>query len=168
VKCETYQLADTGSVKGALPEWFERARVRPLSAEELMTALRTATGPDAYGAKSITENTEYFVRYFGEPANGQGEFQGSLAEHLFLNNASQLRALCQPRKGNLADTLLTSKAAWEEKVDRLFLSVLTRLPRPAERQRFVQHLTSDAKAAPALVEDAIWVLLSCSEFRFNR
>jgi hypothetical protein len=168
VNSETYQLADTGPVKGALPEWFERARIRPLSAEELMTALGTATGPDAYGLKSIKENNEYFVRYFGEPANGQGEFQGSLAEHLFLNNASQLRALAQPRKGNLADTLVTSKAPWEEKVDRLFLSVLSRPPRPEERQRFVEHLTSDAKATPALVEEAIWVLLSCSEFRFNR
>ncbi len=168
VSSATYQLADTGPVKGALPEWFERARIRPLSAEELMAALRTATGPDDHGTKSLKDNTEYFVRYFGASANGQGEFQGSVAEHLFLNNASQLRALCQPRKGNLADTLLTSKAPWEEKVDRLFLSVLSRLPRPEERQRFVQHLTSDAKAGSALVEEAIWVLVSCSEFRFNR
>jgi hypothetical protein len=168
VSSETYQLADTGPVKLALPEWFERARVRPLSAEELMAALRTATGPDAAGAKSIAGNVEYFTRYFGEPANGQGEFQGSVAEHLFLNNASQLRILAQPRKGNLADTLLTSKAPWDEKVDRLFLSVLSRPPRAEERERFVRHLTSDAKTTPALVEEAIWVLLSCSEFRFNR
>jgi hypothetical protein len=168
VNSETYQLADTGPVKNALPAWFERARIRPLSAEELMAALRTATGPDGAGAKAIAQNTEYFIRYFGEPTNGQGEFQGSLAEHLFLNNASQLRMLAQPRKGNLADTLLTSKAPWEEKVDRLFLSVLSRPPRTEERERFVQHLTSDAKMTPALVEEAIWVLLSCSEFRFNR
>jgi hypothetical protein len=168
VSSEAYQVGDKGQAKDALPVWFERARVRPLSAEELMTALRTATGPDAYGAKSIADNREYFVRYFGEPTNGQGEFQGSMAEHLFLNNAGQLRALCQPRKGNLADTLVTSKASWDEKVDRMFLSVLSRPPRTEERQRFVQHLTSDARATPALVEEAIWVLVSCSEFRFNR
>src|SRR5262249_53509384 len=141
---------------------------RPLSAEELMTILGTATGPDAYATKSIKENHEYFVRYFGEPTNGQGEFQGSVHEHLFLNNSGQVRALCQPRKGNLADTLIGSKAPWDEKVDRLFLSVLSRLPRPKERERFVQHLSSDEKMTPALVEEAIWVLVSCSEFRFNR
>jgi hypothetical protein len=168
VNSEAYQLADTGPVKDALPAWFERARVRPLSAEELMASLRTAVGPDAYAAKSVKENFEYFVRYFGEPTNGQGEFQSSLAEHLFLNNSPQIRAMAQQRKGNLADTLITSKAPWEERVDRLFLSVLSRPPRPEERERFVKHLASDAKMTPALVEDAIWVLLSCSEFRFNR
>jgi hypothetical protein len=168
VSSEAYQLTDKGQAKDALPVWFERARVRPLSAEELMTALGTATGPDKAGAKSIMDNREYFVRYFGEPTNGQGEFQGGMAEHLFLNNAGQLRMLCQPRKGNLADTVLASKASWDEKVDRMFLSVLSRPARAEERQRFVQHLTSDAKATPALVEEAIWVLVSCAEFRFNR
>ena len=168
VSSETYQIGDTGPEKAALPEWFARARIRPLSAEELMTILATATGPDAYGTKSVNENRDYFTRYFGEPTNGQGEFQGSLQEHLFLNNAQQIQALCRPRKGNLADILITSKDSWEAKVDRLFLSVLSRPPRADERERFVTHLSSDAKAAPALVEEAIWVLVSCSEFRFNR
>jgi Protein of unknown function (DUF1549)/Protein of unknown function (DUF1553) len=165
---ETYQLGDTGKVKDALPAWFERARVRPLSAEELMASIRTAVGPDAYALKSVNENVEYFVRYFGEATNGQGEFQSSLAEHLFLNNSGQIRAMAQPRKGNLADTLITSKAPWDEKVDQLFLSVLSRPARSEERERFVKHLSSDAKMTSPLVEDAIWVLLSCSEFRFNR
>ena len=168
VSSEAYQIADTGPEKAALPEWFARARIRPLSAEELMTVLATATGPDDYARKSTKENHEYFTRYFGEPTNGQGEFQGSLHEHLFWNNAQQIRILCQQRKGNLADTLITSKAPWEEKVDRLFLSVLSRPPRAEERERFVKHLASDSKITPALVEEAIWVLVSCSEFRFNR
>jgi hypothetical protein len=164
VSSETYQLAGTGATTEALPAWFERARVRPLSAEELMASFRVATASDA---KVGGDFTEYMVRYFGEPTNGQGEFQSSLAEHLFLNNAGQLRQMAQPRKGNLAESLLKSKAPWEEKVDRLFVAVLSRPPSAAERDRFVRHLSSDAKAAPALVEEAVWVLLSCSEFRFN-
>jgi hypothetical protein len=164
---ETYQLACTGEVTEALPFWFERARVRPLSAEELLAAVRTASGFDAVKGKLMSGENEYFLRYFGEPVDGQGAFQGNLAEHLFLNNSSQLRGLIQARKGNLADSLATSKAPWEERVDRLFLSVLSRPPSAAERQRFVRHLSSDPRATPALVEEAIWVLLSCSEFRFN-
>jgi hypothetical protein len=177
VNSNTYQLADTslplspggkgqGEGELALPTWFERARVRPLSAEELMASLKSATQSD----NAILKNNageEYFLRYFGEPNDGQGHFQGSLAEHLFLNNAFHIRGMCQQKKGNLADLLLSSKAPMEERVDRLFLSVLSRPPHAEERQRFVQHLTSDAKSAPALVEEAIWVLLSCSEFRFN-
>src|SRR5262249_11439923 len=100
------------------------------------------------------------------PTDGRGDFQPNLSEHLFMNNSSQLRQVIQRRKGNLADQLLSSQAPWDEKVDRLYLSVLSRLPRPEEKQRFVAHLTAKPDAGP-LVEEAIWVLLSCSEFRFN-
>jgi hypothetical protein len=166
VHSEAYQLACTGPSTEALPPWFERARVRPLSAEELLAAIRTATGLDASGGKVPGATAEFMVRHFGEPTDGQGRFQGSLGEHLFLNHSGQLRQMIQPRKGNLAESLLSDKAPWEERVERLFLSVLSRPPGDAERQRFVQHLTSDAKTA-ALVEEAVWALLSCSEFRFN-
>ena len=48
----------------------------------------------------------------------------------------------------------------------LFLSVLTRLPNESERRKFVTYLTSDPKT-DAVVEEAIWVLVNTSEFRFN-
>ena len=165
VNSETYQLAATGPATEALPRWYERARVRPLSAEELLASLRTATG---FGRAQLPSATEdYLLRYFGVPTNGQGDFQGSLTEHLFLNNSSQLRQMIQRRKGNLMDAVLSSTDPWEQRVDRMFLSVLSRPPTPEQRKRFVAHLTSDAKAEP-LVEEAIWVLLNAAEFRFNR
>ncbi|MBI1830255.1 MAG: DUF1553 domain-containing protein, partial [Planctomycetes bacterium] len=169
VNSEAYQLSDAGPLKDALPEMYERARVRPLSAEELMASLGVATGHGAdWAQKSQNATVEYMLRYFGEPTDGQGHFQGSLAEHLFLNNAGQIRQICQPRKGNLADAVLTMKGTWEEKTDRIFLSILSRPPSAAERERFVKHLSGgDAKMTPQLVEEAIWVLISCSEFRFN-
>src|SRR5262249_25895689 len=106
--------------------------------------------------------------YFGEPLDGQGNFQGRLAEHLFLNNSDQVRMFAYQRKGNLTDTLVAMKAPWEEKVERLFLSVLSRPPSAAERERFVRHLSGGAaRMAPALVGEAVGVLMSCSEFRFN-
>jgi hypothetical protein len=166
---ETYQLADDGPLKESLPEHFERSRVRPLSAEELIASLRQATGYDASGAKPGPlpgAGDEYILRYFGEPTNGLGDFQGSLAEHLFLNNSDVIHALIQRRKGNLADTILTSTDSWEERVDRMFLAVLSRLPKPEEQKRFVTHMKSDPKP-DALVEEAIWVLLNTAEFRFN-
>lgn len=167
---EAYQSGDTGPATEAMPRYYERARVRPLSAEELMASLGVSTGHGAdWAAKSQGATTEYMLRFFGEPADGQGHFQGSLAEHLFLNNAPAIRELGRARKGNLADVILASKEPWDAKVDRLFLSVLSRTPTETERARFVKHLSSgDAKAAPQLVEEAIWVLVSCSEFRFNR
>jgi Protein of unknown function (DUF1549)/Protein of unknown function (DUF1553) len=167
VNSDAYQISDSGPVVEAMPPMYERARVRPLSVEELMPSLRVATSYDPAWMKNTGDYSDYFMRYFGEPNDGQGHFQGSLAEHLFLNNAPMIRQFAQPRKGNLGDSITTMKGTWEDKVDRMFLSVLSRPPSAAERERFVKHLSSDAKMTPQLVEDAIWVLISCSEFRFN-
>ena len=142
VNSKAYQLGDVGPIKDALPEKFERARVRPLSAEELIASLKVATAFDAAVWKTSGDPTEYFIRYFGEPTDGLGNFQSSLAEHLFLNNAGHIRVMTQPRKGNVADEMLTSKASWEEKVEKLFLSVLSRPPSAKERERFVKHFSA--------------------------
>ena len=169
VNSRAYQLAGTGPVKEALPTSFERARVRPLSAEEIVTAMRKATNYDVDAKTPASLGTvggEYFLRYFGEPTNGLGEFQGSLSEHLFVNNGEHVRAFVRRKKGNLADQLMSSSDPWEQKVDRLFLSVLSRPPKPAESAKFSEYLNSDPKPEPRL-EDAIWALLNSSEFRFN-
>ncbi len=164
VRSETYQLASSGPAKEALPKFYERARLRPLSAEEIVAALKTAGGDPAMKSDGVTG--DYFTRYFGEPTNGQGEFQGRLSEHLFLNNSDNVRAFLRRKKGNLADSILLSTEPWEARVDRLFLAVLTRLPSTAERGKFVTYLQSDPKPEP-LVEEALWVLVNLSEFRFN-
>ncbi len=169
VLSEAYQAADTGPVSDALPRFYDRARVRPLSAEELMASLGVATG---HGPDWATRNgaIEHVLNFFGEPADGAGRFQGSLAEHLFLNNSDQLRGLCQPRKGNFAEALLTGKDTPEAKVERMFLTVLSRRPSDRERGLFLKHLDTagDAKALAGRIEEALWALVSCSEFRFNR
>ena len=135
-----------------------------------MAAMRVATGYDvAEGTKPgpLPNNAEvYFLQSFGEPTNGTGEFQGGLKEHLYLNNSEHVRHLIQRRKGNLADSVLASTESWEARVDRMFLAVLNRHPKPEEQKRFVAHLTSDPKTEP-LVEEAIWTLLNTAEFRFN-
>jgi len=160
---DAYQLAGTGAVTAALPKRFERARVRPLSAEEIVAAMRTATASEP---ESKNSGSEYFLRYFGEPTNGLGDFQGSLAEHLFANNGEQIRNFTRRKKGNLTDQLLSATEPWEVRVERLFLAVLSRRPKPSEVTKFVAFIKDDPKPE-ARLEDAIWVLVNSSEFRFN-
>jgi len=167
----TYQRAGTGSVSEALPQFFERGRVRPLSAEELAESWRVATWYDSI-PQSNRNNKDRFdpltsgfvLRFFGKPTDGVGNFQGGLHEHLYLNNG-QLGRLISGRKGGLLHALLNSKEPWPKRVDRLYLSVLNRPPTEAERKRFVAHLSS-GDASDRLAE-AIWVLMTSSEFRFN-
>jgi hypothetical protein len=134
--------------------------------EELMVCIPIACGLDPKDRTAVDAHV-WFPRYFGEPTNGHGDFQASVHEHLFLNNSEQIRRMIVPRNGNTADKLLKSTAPWEERVDQLFLTVLNRPPRPEERKRFVAHFTSGGKPE-VLMEEAVWALLNCSEFRFNR
>jgi hypothetical protein len=159
VNSRTYQRGSSGESQGE----YERFRLRPLSAEEMLSSLRVASGADGPITGTLPE---YFVRYMGNVTDGRGEFQGSVSERLFMNNSSQIRQLLQRKKGNLADQLLSSAEPWEAKIDRMFLSVLGRLPRPAEREKFLAHLKGAPKPEAA-VEEAIWVLVNCGEFRFN-
>jgi len=169
VNSRTYQRASAGA-PGEAQGGYDRFRLRALSAEEMMTALRAAAGADAPmpdGKPAPSGNlSEYFVRYMGNVTDGRGEFQGSVSERLFMNNSGQIRQLLQRRKGNLADQILESTAPWEARIDRMFLSVLGRPPRPAEREKFLGLLKGAAKP-DAAVEEAIWVLVNCGEFRFN-
>jgi hypothetical protein len=175
VNSTPYQLGTSGGGNDAAPRFYERARVRPLSAEEMMAIWRVATGFDAgvQAAGGKPETTKipeepYFRMYYGQPTNGRGDFQPGLSEHLFMNNSGGLRqAMIQAKKGNLADSLLSSKSPWEERVDQMFLAVLTRMPKEQERKKFVDYLTADEKNGASAVEEAIWVLLNTAEFRFN-
>lgn len=77
-----------------------------------------------------------------------------------------MRAFVQRKKGNLTDQILTSSDPWEKRVERMYLTVLNRPPKPKEVERFVSYIQREPKP-DAAVEDAIWVLLNSSEFRFN-
>ncbi len=176
VSSQAYQLSGTGSVKDAAPLWYERARVRPLSAEEMLESWRIATGYDDAIAKTGKDKDaaknrfhgvgwDYVVRFFGSSVTGEGDFQGGLQEHLYLNNG-ELGRLITSEKGGLIDAIAQSQDTMEAKIDRLFVSLLSRLPREEERTKFAEYLAGDEKKNERLKE-AIWAMMTCSEFRFN-
>lgn len=171
---KTYQLSSGGASVAAMPNWFERARQRPLSAEELLESWRTVTGYDAVLTASGKEPPKqrlhgltwgYMERFFGTPTTGTGDFQGGLHEHLYLNNG-ELGRIITTQKGGLYDAVLNSQEDWPQRVDRLYLSILNRQPTESERARFVEYLTADEKPSDR-IREAIWTLMTCSEFRFN-
>lgn len=174
VSSRTYQLAGTGPVEEATPTWFDRARTRPLSAEELLdswnvaigyAAIEKASGGKPSGDRYAPLGAGYLMQFFGTPSNGVGDFQGGLHEHLYLNNGG-IAKLLSSSKGGLYDSLVNSEAPWDERVQRLYLSMLSRRPTSEELEHFVAYFTAEDDAR-SRVGEAIWVLMTCSEFRFN-
>lgn len=174
VNSETYQLSGAGEVTDAFPMWFERARTRPLTAEELLDSWKAAVRWNDVQAKSGKSPQEdryaplgsgYLLKFLGQPNNGVGDFQGGLHEHLYFKNGGMSKLMTQAA-GSLHHELLNSTAPWEARVEELFLSTLTRRPTEIERAHFVNYLTAE-KQAQTRWQEAIWVLLTCSEFRFN-
>ncbi|MCA9176086.1 MAG: DUF1549 domain-containing protein [Planctomycetales bacterium] len=172
---QTYQLSSAGANAEAKPLWYERARYRPLSAEELLESWVIASGYDRVLEASKQDSPErlnvrgvtwgYLIGAFGEPNDGVGNFQGGLHEHLYLNNG-QVRQLISDRPGSLHHALTQSDQSWEQRVEQLFLQTLSRRPSDDETKKFVEFLDSDQDPRGRL-HDAIWTLLTCSEFRFN-
>jgi hypothetical protein len=168
VNSRTYQLSAAGN-GDPLPEWFEHARCRPLSAEELADSWRVASGytatekPEAAGKGDRFRPLQgaYVIRFFGSPNTGTGEFQGGLHEHLYLNNGP-LEQMIGGVKGGLAEFVGDKTKPIDARVDRLFLCALNRRPTDKERAKFAAFLKDGGSAT-----DAVWVLLTCSEFRFN-
>lgn len=173
VSSETYQLSSTGGAESPMPLWFEYARTRPLSAEELTDAWKVATWHSLVEEKNSGNESrnrfhpltrDYVIRFFGTPNSGAGDFQGGLQEHLYLNNG-QLDSLTGERKSNLTHYLATTSDPIETRIEKLYLSTLSRRPEPPEIERMKSFIES-TEGKPQW-RDAIWALITSSEFRFS-
>ncbi len=179
VSSRTYQLSSRGLSDEPLPIFHEYGRVRPLAAEELMDVWRTATWYEAVEAERKDKDStkersknrfhpihkEYMMQFFGTPSSGTGDFQGGLHEHLFLNNGPLLQ-LVERQKGSLSDWLATSTDPLESRIERLYLSTLTRRPTPEEVAK-IKAFAGEGDGKNARWQDVVWALVTCSEFRFN-
>jgi hypothetical protein len=155
------------------------APLKPLSPEQFGYAIVQATGQadaerlalgkgltdaalDARLAGQVGPFRNAFVGRPGEPEGGG--FTATLDQTLFLKFGGPLRALLNPRPGNLADRLgkLNDPAAV---ADELFVSVLTRPPTDEERREVAESLAGPDRAAA--LREWVWVLIASGEFRFN-
>ena len=183
VNSETYQRSSRGGDGQQFPQWFAAARTRPLAAEELIESWRLATGFEeaekASGKKieikDVKESrfrplgTGYLLSFFGAPNSGVGDFQGGMHEHLYLNNGP-LSSLINAGKGSLLEALLRPETPIEERVERLYLTILNRRPTAAEQAKLKSYVSSGGSNSGSPNEqwqNAIWALITCSEFRFN-
>jgi hypothetical protein len=110
---------------------------------------------------------QQFVTLFGAGAGQpQRGFFATVDQALFFANGGQVRGWLAPSAGNLSDRLLkigNSRLLAEE----LYLSVLTRRPSDEESAEIDRYLACRPKERSAAVQEAVWALLTSTEFRFN-
>jgi len=168
VNSRTYQISGQGTGEPR-PEWYQHARSRPLSAEELVESWQVSCGllaaESSGGKKGEVDRfrplgTGYPIQFLGNPITGTGDFQGGIKEHLYLNNGPLSQVIGV--KGGLTEFVGDAKKPIAERVDRLFLAALSRRPSDEETKKFSDFLNNGGSPA-----DAVWVLITCSEYRFN-
>lgn len=165
-------LKVTGTIdqlrESAAKEWDDKNKPSDADKADPAKQAARAAAIEALTRDKMKPHEDQFVRLF---ANGAGQpqddFFATADQVLYFENAGALRSWTNPSGNNLA-ARLAKIADPNALAEELYLSVLTRLPSGDEANDIAAILASqppDKKAAA--VSDAIWALLTASEFRFR-
>ena len=178
----TYQLATRTNESNATDTRnFSHAMIRRVRAEVLLDCISQVTStPNKFkglplGARAVQiadgNTSNYFLTTFGRAARAtvcscevKMEPNLSQALHLLNGDTTQQRI----RQGKLVETMLQEKKSVAEVIDRLYLTVLSRLPSDIEREKLLA--AAGESTGPQLretLEDVFWALLNSKEFIFN-
>ena len=89
-----------------------------------------------------------------------------LNKSLFLMNDKLIIHWLKPHKGNLIERLAKLKAP-EAIAEKLYLSVLARLPEEVEKATVANYLQQNENRRESALGDLAWALLNSAEFRLN-
>lgn len=188
---QAYQLTSkrAGGDDPRVERVFARARIRPLTPEQLFQSISRATDllkarqdDDAIwellgGQNRTGETKKYYVvrRWFiemlvktsdEEAASNFSAYSANIQQILHaLNKDLPLFAGTKSGTGGRLQSLLEEKTD-EDVVVEIFLSTVSRYPTPRERGRCLTHVkrTRDRRKA---FEEIYWALLNTDEFIFN-
>ncbi len=167
----TYQLSSRKPANAGPDRLFTHADTRPLTPEQLTACLLSALGlVEGQGsAKNMNDLLRQFRLRFGdEDGADRGVFQGTIQQALMIMNGNVPNGEIG-KVNNTLDRILKQTTSPEDRVERIFLSVLCRRPTARELTSFMPHVTAAElkKGSKGPYEDVFWVLLNSSEFLFN-
>ena len=157
-----------GSAITSTSRRFELALVRPLSTYSLAVATEyhEAGGGDPFVGVRINPQTaraQFVAKFPGQ--DQKTDYQTSILQALYLMNNEFIGDRTNVQKNRTLATLAEQRTSTARKVESLYLVVLSRKPRPAESERFVQYV--DAGDARKALADVFWALLNSPEFLLN-
>ena len=158
--------------------YYSHAYIKPLSAEQFFYSMLEATGFERLQKrrnKSQLESMkrEYLRRFIYLLDNGEMEeieaFNGTIPQALMMINGPLVNESGDHRqRGSFINYNLKSYRTTKDRLDRIYLMVLSRKPTTKEITYFERYmkrsLYNDKKLA---YEDLYWVLLNSAEFALN-
>ena len=182
-----YQLAGANEDNRSDLQNFSHAMPKAMPAEVLLDAISQVTGspekfagiPEGTRAISVWDNRmpSYFLGLFGRPVRAsvcecERGNEPSIAQALHLMNAPEINDKIKARTG-LARRLALGKAGNDEVVMELFMTCLSRPPRPQEKAAIAELFSSPELFSPSgsdrrgMVEDTLWAIMNTREFVYN-
>lgn len=156
---------------------FAVVPLRGLSKDQLLASVNEAVGrftafeisnPYVFFGETTPESE--FRDMFGDQDENATQRQTSILQSLLMMNG-QLTADATSLESSqtLASIIHYPDFATADRVDAIFLAVLTRLPDEDERAEFVAYVDSGGVSGSSdrALSDVFWVLLNSTEFRFN-
>jgi hypothetical protein len=140
---------------------FATALEKRLSAEQLLSAVTTATGE----APTDALKAKFQKAFANQPRDPEDEVTPSLKGALFVLHDEAILGLLKAKPGNLVGRLAkVSDAAFAE---GLYLAVLTRRPTADETATVEKVLTKHAADRESAAAKLAWALLASMEFGVN-
>jgi len=175
---KTYQrssAAESADVVEA--RFFGRMSIKGLTAEQLYDSIVEATrykesggiDPRQFGGLGAGPRAEFLSR-FSNHSDKRTEFQTSILQALALMNGKFVAdATSVQNSVTLAGVIDAPWMKTADKVETLYLSALSRRPRPEESERLVKYVERGGPSGDKdkALADVFWVLLNSSEFILN-
>jgi hypothetical protein len=181
MRSRTYQLSSMARPTNRIDtRLFARYPARRLNAEELADAVTQVIGvSDRYsqmpqGTRAIeladSEIPSIMLDTFGrpprvQPSDTERVCNPAIAQALYFLNSSALQEKLKAGESTLK-RLVVEKKTDAEIVEYLYLSALSRRPRPKETQSLIEQIKT-AKEREEGLQDALWAILNSKEFLFN-
>lgn len=179
--CEAYNLTSRSGKKnesdnplaGETP-LFSKVYLKPLEAEQLYDSLIIATNAHKSGRSSWEQADQQraqwmqqFVVAFGNDENEESTtFNGTIPQALMMMNGELVQSALSAKKGSYLETVLAERSSDVQKVQKLYLTALSRTPSKRELSA-AQKLLKTNPDKLAAYQDLFWALLNSNEFIMN-
>ncbi len=158
--------------------YYSHAYVKPLTAEQFFYSMLESTGFERLQKRRDRGQLEsmkrrYLERFLFLIDNGEMEeieaFNGTVPQALMMINGSLVNdSGYHKARGGLLHHILKTQRTKRARLDQIYLTILSRYPRTAERTYFDRYLRSSLYRNDALAyEDLYWALLNSAEFALN-